>query len=83
MFEWIWVNRLNNDRTTFPKSWQFTNVLARIKNRFRNVNEMRRERLLARLGLKTEARKNAYSLEGGGKEVEVNNNCPSRMKLLK
>jgi hypothetical protein len=71
MLSYIWNAVLGLKKRDQPHAWEFPNMQLRIKNRWRNLNEMRRERMLNRVGLDTEARKKEYSSAGGGRAVEV------------
>jgi hypothetical protein len=62
---------LKRPKRELPKSWLRSNILTRIKNRWRNLNLLRRDRMLHRVGVDTKARKKEYSRLGNGEEVEV------------
>jgi hypothetical protein len=71
LLQYIWVEILGQKVFDLPEAWQSEPLQVRIKNRWRNLNEMRRERMLIRVGLNDKARRYEYSTLGGGKAMEV------------
>lgn len=69
-----WYYETHDEESTdemVPTTFSYENLWERVKNRFKNFLELRRERMLTRLGITGTERVREYSVDAGGAREEV------------